>query len=191
MYLNCNPSYFFALKKLRQTVSTKAALMAYHGYVSSVLGYGLIVWGNSVDIDRAFRAQKKCIRAISNAWFDDSCKPLFRALNVLPLPCLYIRDVCVFVSSHPEIWKTRGEVLQRRTRCNIMNKLYKPPCFKDIYKKNVYNMCILLYNKLPVELKKLNGNVFKNNLTKWLLQHCFYSIREYLNFEYWFWIFYM
>lgn len=35
----------------------EVALSAYHGYVGSVLQYGLLLWGVSLDFDRAFRAQ--------------------------------------------------------------------------------------------------------------------------------------
>ena len=181
--LVCNKlnRFVFALKRLRQTVSFDAALMAYHGYVSSVLSYGLLLWGNSVDVDRAFKIKKKCIRAICNAWSGDTCKPLFIKHNILPLPCMYIRDICVFVKYHSEYWKKRSEVLLRKTRAKYMNLQYKPPARKDIYKKNSFNMCILLYNCLPERLRLLDDKSFKRRLSEWLLHHCFYSVREFIN----------
>lgn len=60
------------------------------------------------------------------------------------------------------------------------NLLYKHQCHKDIYKRNVYNMCITIYNKLPEELKELNGNIFRNKIRGWLLEKCFYTVNEYL-----------
>lgn len=173
--------FVFALKKVRETVGIESALMAYHGYVSSVLSYGLILWGNSVDVDRIFKIQKKCIRVLCNARISDSCVPLFRKLNILPLPCLYIRDVCVFVNSHPEYFKKRKEVIQRRTRAHIMSLLCKPPCRKDMYKRNVFNMSIVIFNHLPQNLRTLSGNMFKSKLTKWLMEKGFYSVKDYLS----------
>ncbi|KAI5640836.1 reverse transcriptase (RNA-dependent DNA polymerase) domain-containing protein [Phthorimaea operculella] len=122
--------FVFALKRLRDTVSVEAAITAYHGYVSSVLSYGLMLWGNSVNVERAFILQKKCIRVLCNAWFDDSCKPLFKKLEILPLPCMYIRDVCVFVNAHPSYWRKRSEVFQQQRRQKYMNLLYQPTCRK-------------------------------------------------------------
>lgn len=176
--------FVFALKRLKQTISLEAALTAYHGYVSSVLSYGLILWGNSVDISRAFKLQKKCIRVLCSAAFDDSCRPLFKKLNVLPLPCMYIRDVCTFVHLNPQYWSKRGDIIERQTRTRYMNLLHQPHCHKDIYKRNVNNMCILLYNKLPDDIKLLPKNSFKHGLTKWLLQHSFYSVKEYLEYNF-------
>jgi hypothetical protein len=173
--------FVFALRRLRNTVSVEAAITAYHGYVSSVLSYGLILWGNSVDVDRVFKIQKKCVRAVCNARIDDSCIPLFKKLNILPLPCLYIRDVCVFVCNNQSHFKTRGEIRDRQTRQKVMNQLYKPPARKAIYSKNVFNMCIELFNNLPDEIKLLRGNSFKHRLSTWLLDKCFYSVKSYLN----------
>lgn len=175
--------FVFALRRLRQTISTEAALIAYHGYVSSVLRYGLILWGNSVDVEKAFKVQKKSIRAVCNAKFDDSCKPLFRKMNILPLPCLYIRDICLFVKDHPEYWKTQGEVSHRPTRSHYTNLLHQPPAFKKIYEKNVFHMCPSIYNHLPDDIKCLTGNIFKSKLTAWLLQNCFYSIKEFRTYK--------
>lgn len=57
----CNKldSLVYAIRRLRATVSTEAALTAYHGCVSSVLLYGLFLWGNSVQIDKVVKIQKK------------------------------------------------------------------------------------------------------------------------------------
>lgn len=130
-----------------------------------------------------FKIQKKCVRVLCNAWWDDSCVPLFKRLNILPLPCLYIREICLFVVSHPSYFRKRYEALHRQTREKIMNLLYKPPARKCIYKRNVFNMCIVLYNKLPIDLKTLEGNDFKRSLTKWLLDNCFYSVKMYLDHD--------
>lgn len=75
----------FGLRRLKQTVSHEVAIMVYHGYVSSMLSYGLVLWENSVEINRAFIVQKECIRAIRGAKADGTCTPLFKQLIGLPL----------------------------------------------------------------------------------------------------------
>ncbi|KAL0861132.1 hypothetical protein ABMA27_009630 [Loxostege sticticalis] len=153
--------FIFALKRIRQTISYDAALAAYHGHVSSVLDYGLLLWGNSVDADKAFKMQKRCIRVINAAWFLDSCVPLYRKFKILPLPCMYIRDVCIFVKTYPKYFKKRSDVIPRQKREKFKHLLYQPPSHKDIYKKNICYMSIEIYNKLPDELKLLDGILFK------------------------------
>lgn len=82
--------FVYALRRIRDVASENTALLAYHGYVASVLRYGIVIWGNSVDKDRAFKMQKKCIRSVCGARYRETCKPLFRKCKMLPLPCLYI-----------------------------------------------------------------------------------------------------
>lgn len=171
--------FVYALRRLRKTVSVEAANTAYHGHVSSVLSYGLILWGNSVEVGRVFVLQKKCVRAISNAWYTDSCRPLFKKLNVLPLPCLYIRNICVFTEVNSRYFKKHTEVSIRQQRQQYRSLLHQPKCNTDIYKRNTYNMCIKLFNNLPHEIKLLHGLEFKTKLTEWLLNHCFYSVKEF------------
>ena len=172
--------YVYALYRLRQTVSLEAALAAYHGYVSSVLGYGLVMWGGSVVRDRVFRIQKKCIRAVSNAGYLDSCRPLFKQLNILPLPCMYIRDTCCFIKQYPHYFKMYTETTSRHVRSQYTHLLHQPPSRTMIYEKNAYNMCIELYNKLPTSLKITKTSMFRRSLTEWLAERCFYCVNDFL-----------
>ncbi|KAI5637383.1 reverse transcriptase (RNA-dependent DNA polymerase) domain-containing protein [Phthorimaea operculella] len=85
--------YVYVLSRLRHTSAIETTLAAYHGYVASVLKYGLLLWGNSTNIEQLFIAQKKCVRAICGKKPRESCVPLFKELGILPLPCLYILEV--------------------------------------------------------------------------------------------------
>lgn len=170
--------FVFALKKIRLEISLEAALSAYHGYVSSVLSYGLIIWGNSQDAIKVFRIQKKSIRTMCRLGQLESCKPYFQILKILPVPCMYIKLICIFVKEHPNYFKTNAQEIG--TKCRNADNLFIPQCRLSMCKKNVYFMCIQIYNKLPIEIKSLSGNVFKSTLCGWLLSKCFYSVEEYL-----------
>lgn len=173
--------FVFAIKRLRTTVSVEAALCAYHGYVSSVLSYGLLLWGNSVDFVKAFRVQKKCVRAICGTWFMDSCKPLFKKLRILPLACMYIRELCVFVKQYPQYFQNQAQITNRNTRYKY--RLYLPQCKLELYRRNAFINAIKVYNKLPNEFKDLCLNIFKRKLTLWLLQKCFYDLNEFMTYK--------
>lgn len=168
--------FIYAIRRLRQIVSKEAAISAYHGYVSSVLSYGLILWGNSVDMDRAFKIQKKCLRAIYNIKPLQSCKPLFKNSSILTLPCMYIRDIGMFVKKYPHLFKLNIEHNPRSVR--HPNKLLIPKCNVKLFQKNAYFMAIKIFNKIPDKIKNLPINKFKKELTIWLLDKCFYSVNE-------------
>lgn len=171
--------FVFALRRLRLVASQKTALSAYYGYVSSVLRYGLIIWGHSVDAQRALKVQKKCIRAICGADYLDHCKPLFKRLNILPLPSQYILEICMFVKKHPHLFPLHDKVLGK-TRSRDACKLYVPSQRLKIFSNNVYCNAIRIFNKLPTRLKAMPVNKFKYTLNRWLLQECFYSIKEFI-----------
>lgn len=171
--------FIYALKRIRQTANCHTAMLAYHGYVSSILRYGIVIWGNSVNFDRVFKAQKKCIRAICGAHFLDSCRPLFQKYKILPLPCLYIFEICIFVKRNYNLFKENMERPNSRSRHK--NRLQLPPIKLDLFKKNVYCMSIIIYNHLPNSWQELPLTRFKKKLFNLLIQKCYYAIKDYLD----------
>lgn len=171
--------FVYALKQIKNVTNIKTSITAYHAYVESVLRYGLIIWGNSTDQNRAFVAQKKCIRAIYGLQPDDSCRPIFKKLDLLPLPSLYILEICLFVRRHIELFTRASDIHSRSRRdpyrltLDVLPRLAK-------YNKNCMFMCVRVYNKIPNEFKMLNIRLFKIKLYKWLSTNSFYSVKEFL-----------
>ena len=59
--------------------------------------------------------------------------------------------------------------------------LHPLTCRTNLAKNSGLNMGIILYNRLPQNIKKLDTkHIFKNSVKKFLLQHVFYSVDEYL-----------
>lgn len=173
--------FVYALRRLTLTVSKKAAIIAYYGYAHSVLQYALIIWGNSINVEDALKAQKKCIRAICGVPVFESCKPLFKELKILPLTCMYIMEICLFVKSNPILFKLQSDISNRPTRYE--HKLSLPWYRLQYCRRNVFCMCVIIYNKLPTTFKELTYSKFKRAIFKWLLDKCFYKIDDYLNYN--------
>ena len=148
--------FSYALYKLTKIASRNTALKAYCAYVESVLRYALVTWGNSSECNKAIIAQKKCIRAICNCAPDQSCKPLFQYLKILPLPCLYIFEVAKFVKQNDCCFKQAKDICTRNTRNG--NRLMFDAVPKTVrLTKNCPFMSILIYNKLPTFIKTYLG----------------------------------
>lgn len=164
--------FAFALFKLSKIVNQPAVMAAYHGYVTSTLRYGIIFWGNSVNREDVFKAQKKCLRAICSLRKIDSCKEQFINLNILTFPCLYIYEVAIFVKSYPHLF----EKLSRRS--NKIKTLTHKTAF---FSKSIFGMVSKIYNKLPDDLRDI-GNIltFKKHLHKFLINKNYYKVSEYL-----------
>lgn len=172
--------YVYVLHRLRCVATTQAALSAYHGYVSSLLRYGLIMWGNSVDSERVFKVQKKCIRALCGEHFLAPCRPLFKKCNFLPLPSLYIYEICLFVRRNHTLFSLNSEIVGRDRQQRHKHKLLVPEQRVRVYSNNVYCMAITVYNKLPESFKIINYNSLERNLFDFLMGKCYYNVDEFL-----------
>lgn len=169
--------FVYVLSRLRKTSTLETTMLAYHGYVSSTLRYGLLLWGNSTDVSRAFLSQKRCIRAIVGIPPEESCKPHFKKLGILTLSCMYILEICVFVRSHPNLFTKAKDKFPRNTR-NPHRLVLNCTPRTTMFMKNCYAMCIQIYNKIPDCIKELPFILFKKHLKAWLLDRAYYSIHE-------------
>jgi len=62
-------------------------------YVHSIMSYGIILGGNQQYSDKIFKIQKRVIRIITNSRMRDSCRELFKKLEILPLFSQYIFSI--------------------------------------------------------------------------------------------------
>ena len=133
--------------------------------------------------DAAFVAQKRAIRAMLRLNQTTSCKPYFKDLGILPLPCLYIYHMILFVKKNPELFRTNSDISNgMSTRGDALLSI--PQHTSQLYHRSVLLRCISSYNKIPAILKGSKTLVkFKNNLKGYLLENCFYSFNEFLNYN--------
>lgn len=173
----------YAIRILSNSTSLEIVTTAYFAYFHSILKYGIIFWGNATGSNFVFLIQKRTIRAMLGAKKMESCKPLFKKLNILPLPCMYIYDVLLYVKSNIE----NIDLLQRNQSIHLhktrqRENLHITATSTSLCKNGVFHSGINLYNKLPSKIKEINQlNPFKCAVKAFLLEHCFYSINSYCN----------
>lgn len=172
--------FIYALRELRRIVNQKTALSAYHGYVASALRYGIVLWGNSVDITNLFMIQKRCIRAICCASPLDSCRPLFKQLNLLTLAGIYIYEICRFVRQQSNLFVKKRD-LEWKYESRHPNRLVLPAAKTALRSNNCYHMAIKVYNHVPNNISELPERRFPSELHRWLVKQCFYNIKEFFD----------
>ena len=173
-------SFVYLLRKLVRISGRETAIAAYYGHVYSIIRFGIIFWGNSTDKNDVFKMQKRCIRALVEIKPWESCRPYFHKLQLLPVPCIYILECLIFVKKHYKLFheKTLEDyTIRLRRKYDLI--FPTPKC--ALYRKSVFYMCILLFNKLPDNIKKMNFIEFKKIVTKILKQKCYYDVADYLN----------
>ena len=80
----------FVIWTIQAKMSTETLRMVYFAYVHSIMSYGIFLGGNQPHSEKIFKIQKKVIRIITNSRARDSCRELFKKLEILPLYTQYI-----------------------------------------------------------------------------------------------------
>lgn len=172
----------YLIRILSGCTSLKVRKATYFGYFHSIMQYGIIFWGNSTESITLFRIQKRTIRAMVRSDMLDSCKPIFKKLNIMPLPCVYIYRILLFVRTEMRSstsFLTNQQVHNHNTRQR--NDLHVNYVNTSLCKSGVLYSGIELFNKLPVRIKSINSmKLFKKELKSLLLKNTYYSVLEYL-----------
>jgi hypothetical protein len=137
--------------------------------------------GNSGNAKLIFRLQKRAIRTMIQIPNTISCKQYFKSLHILPLPCLYIYEVLVYIKANLNVFTTNLGIHSHNTRRK--DDLFILPCNTSLCKNNFNNTGHHVLNQLPQYIKEIPVLYkFKKTLKTFLLDHCFYSIEEFLLF---------
>lgn len=173
--------FTYALYHLKLSTDKKTALAAYYAYAHAWLTYGLILWGNSTDINDVFILQKKCIRILVNIDNMDSCRPHFAQLGILTLTCMYILDMCKFVRKNQDLFKIKKKS-KYTPRTNNQNKFAIPGSRVAMHGSSPYVSAIKIFNNLPNELRgEQNTNKFNKKLKELLSIKTYYNLSEFYN----------
>ena len=164
----------YAIRMVKSCMSLDVLRMIYFSYVHSITAYGIIFWGNS---------QKRIVRIINNSGRRDSCCKLFRELQILPLASQYILSILVFVNKNRELFLSNSDIHSINTRYN--QNLHMPTTNLTMVQKGVLFSGSRIYNCLPSRIKALSNDAksFKSTLKRYLLEHVFYSLEEYFQFQ--------
>lgn len=172
-------SLVYVLYKLAPVVNEETILIAYHGLIASNIRYGVMFWGNSTDVDKVFKCQKRCIRAMFHLRMTDTCKPLFYKYKILTLPSLYILETAMFVRYNPDLFCRLSDVVSRNRRDQYKVCVRNPKT--TLMRKSIFSMAPFIYNKIPLSLRELPTSLFQRKLRTILLNKSYYKINEFMN----------
>ena len=152
--------------------------MIFFSYVHSVMSYDIIFWGNSHPSKSIFKIKKRIIRTITNTGSRDSCRQLFKQLQILSLPSQYIFSLLVFVNKNIGLFQSNSEIHNLNTRFN--HNLHLPSTNLTLVQKAVLYSGSKIYNHLPSNIKVLSNytKLFKSTLKSYLTEHTVYSLQE-------------
>lgn len=171
----------YVLWQLRSKLSLDLLRVYYFSYVQSCLSYGVICWGGSSRAPELLIQQKRILRTMTFKCRRFSCRGLFRELQILTLPALFI------LSCADHIKTNTSDYVVSRNKCSAYN--FRVNHNRDIPQHKLTltaNSPLVLpakiFNKLPMSLKQVQDRCrFKSSLKKLLLNNVFYSVSEFFN----------
>ena len=169
---------------LHLSCSEDSLKIIYYWYVHSIIIYDIIFWGNSPHSTDVFKIQKWIIRIMTKTKSRDSCRQLFKRLEILPLQSQYIFSILLFVVKNKDLYTTNQETHNITTRSNT--NLHPPVCNLTVFQKGAYYSVIKFFNHLPLKIKSPSNEikVFKPALKRFLNLHSFYSGEGYLEYSF-------
>jgi len=111
----------------------------------------------------------------------DSCRELFKRLEILPLYSQYIFSLSMFVVKNTHLFTTNNQI--HNLNMQATTNLHPPTAHLTKFQKGVYYSRIKIFNNLPREIKDLTNEPiwFWNALRRFLLIKNFYISKEYFN----------
>jgi hypothetical protein len=108
----------FAVRAIKRFETHDTLKMVYHSYFHSIINYLIIFWGNSSYNNRIFKLKNRIIRIIMGADIRDSCRELFKTLNILPLISQSIFSLLLFVVKNKNTFRMNSEIHSINARNN-------------------------------------------------------------------------
>ena len=113
-------------------------LNIYIAQFQSLMCFGLLFWGGigCEQIKRVFRIQKKAIRIMVGINSRTSCREIFKELNILTLPLLYILEVTRYIRKYCQYLELNGFIYNHNTR--RQKDIHIKSCKTEMYKKKCH-----------------------------------------------------
>jgi hypothetical protein len=145
----------------------------YFAYFYTLIKYGIIFWSNLSDSKKVLTLQKKFVRIMMGVKPRNSCRDLFKRLEILTLPCEYIFSLLNFITNNEEHFQNIANVYSVNTK--YRHYLHKQTANLSCFQKSAYYAGIKIFSNLPCELRsRMNEKaLFKTALKQYLHTHTF------------------
>jgi len=173
----------YVLRNIKHIVPIDTLRVIYFAHIHSIISYGIIFGGNFSYANKVFILQKKIIRILTNARPRDSCRKVFKSLEIMTLYSQYIYSLVLYTINNKHLFDANNEIHKYKTRNN--NNLHRPIASLSKFNKGTYISGIKVFNNLPRYIKALTNDhkYFKSILKMFLYHHSFSSVNEYYEYK--------
>lgn len=168
----------YALTVLKKSLGSKAILSYYYASVYSILNYGVILWGQSLEWEQVFITQKRIIRLMFDLPYRTSCRGTFIKHKIFTLVSIYLFRILKYIHSNKKCFLKHKDVHTHDTRNS--GKLYiERAQHSFLFRSPIHSGC-KIYNILPEQITNLSDVKFMKTLRAVLTENAFYSVNEFV-----------
>ena len=95
----------YALRVLAKISPIELLKAVYFGYIHSIISYGIMTWGSSSKATQVLKLQKRIIKIMKQVSIQTESKKVFKELQILPVPCIYILESVCFIHQNKNSFK--------------------------------------------------------------------------------------
>lgn len=174
-------SSIYAINRVKHFIPHKYVRTLYFSMIYPYLYYGIPLWGSTYNTHKKklITAQKRIIRIISGAKYNDHTNPLFQEGNILKLDDIYKVEVCKVAYKFKQnllplplkhLFTLNSDIYVRESRQS--NDFHVKKCRTTLASQHISCKGPQLWNALPSELKcSTNGSLkrFVSALSKHII----------------------
>jgi hypothetical protein len=86
----------YMVKMLQDEVNFYVLRNIYFAKFQSVMRYGIILWGGVSETKKVLKVQKRAVCLMTNRHRNESCRPIFKELEIFTVTCLFIFEILCF-----------------------------------------------------------------------------------------------
>lgn len=109
----------------------------YHGLFHSIMSYRIVFLGGSLEAEIIFLLQRRILWTICYDKFRDSCKTMFKGLQILTFQYVIFFESLLVLNKNPGIYIKNNEDNSRNTR--LEKKLHIPQVQSSLRKSGLYH----------------------------------------------------
>jgi hypothetical protein len=118
----CSAGY--ALRNIKHIVPVNILRVIPFAHIHSIISYGIIFGGSSSYANKVFILQKKIIKIITNTRPRDSCREVFKNMEIMTFYSQYIYSLILYTVNNKHPFAKNNKIHKYKTRNK--NNLYLP-----------------------------------------------------------------
>jgi hypothetical protein len=179
-------SSIYAINRVKHIIPKKYLRTLYFTMIYPYLTYCIPIWGSTYNVhkNKLVTIQKRIVRIISGAKYNDHTNMLFCQLHILKLDDIYRLQVAKLVFKHKlnmlplplrSLFVSNSDRQTIRTR--QFNDLYVKKCRTTLATQHVSSKGPQIWNSLPAGMKELTTGTIKK-FTSQLINHIVHEYSE-------------